>query len=162
MLLHLLRIFNLPIFSISFLNSLNVSGWKLEDDEQPWQSQQNNEKQLQLFLPHVLPAIITGPPSDLHHTPPVPFSHKEKEHAIPSPISHRTSDHKPVTPAPGIGVASTSAPHAGPSVQKRKTQVCASCKSNNCPNTSTCKGSGNRKLCVCTTHTAIANPRAPK
>jgi hypothetical protein len=111
---------------------------------------------------HVLPAIITGPPSDLHNTPPVPFSHKGKERAIPSPVSHRTSDHKPVTPAPRIGVASSSAPHAGPSVQKRKTKVCASCKSNNCPNTSTCKGSGNRKLCVCTTHTVIANPRAPK
>jgi hypothetical protein len=111
---------------------------------------------------HVLPAIITLPPSDLHNTSPLPFSHKGKERAIPSHISNKAVDHKLVTPASGIGVASASTPRTGPSTKKRKTKVCASCKFNNCPNTSTCKGSGNRKLCVCTTHPVTENPRAPK
>ena len=113
---------------------------------------------------HVLPAIIMAPPSDLHNTSSVPSSHKRKERANPSPIFYKSATgHKPTAPASGIGVASTSTSNAGRSIQKTKTKkVCTSCKANGCSNTPTCKGSGNRKLCVCTTHPVAKNPRAPK
>jgi hypothetical protein len=106
---------------------------------------------------HVLPAIITAPPSF------VPLSHKGKGRAISPPVSHnKVIENKSVVPALELNVASTSTSHAGPSVKKRKTKVCASCQANNCSNTPTCKGSGNRKLCICTTHSVTANLRAPK
>jgi len=112
---------------------------------------------------HVLPAIITAPPSNLHNTLSVSLSHKGKERAIPPPISYNKAiGHKPAVPALGLNVASTSTSHPRPSVKKRKTKVCASCRANNCPNTPTCKGSGNRNLCICTTHSVTKNRRVPK
>ena len=113
---------------------------------------------------HVLPPIIMAPLSDLHSTSSVLSSHKGKERANPPPIPHnKTMGHRQAAPASEIGVASTSTSHAGRSIQKTKTKkACASCKANDCPNTPTCKGSGNRKLCVCTTHPVTKNPRAPK
>src|SRR3984885_12912595 len=94
---------------------------------------------------HILPTIIMAPPSDLHNMSSVPLSRKGKEHANTSPIFYdKAIGHKPTAPASGIGVASTSTSQAGQSIQKTKTKkVCASCKANGCPNTPTCKGSGN-------------------
>ena len=65
--------------------------------------------------------------------------------------------HKWAVPASELNVVSTPTSHARLSVKKGKIKTCASCKANNCPNTPTCKGSGNWKLCICTTHSVTEN-----
>ena len=93
---------------------------------------------------HVLPAIITAPPSGHDYMLSVPLSYKGKGLAISPPVSHnKVIGNKSVVPALELNVALTSTSHAGPSVKKQKTKVCASCQANNCPNTPTYKGSGN-------------------